>query len=253
MDYEDTCSEKNIDPVSHLARFLDKEREIEDYWNIVENNLKNSNIRLLFIADEIPSELQRIIEYLNEQMVSTEVLVMEVKQYTGQNLKTLISRVVGRTMKATDLKAENKKEWNREMLLDQIRERDYAGSASATARLLDWCEDKGYWIQYGKGAKVGSVNLGFTSVNADTYKFFELEPKYLRIVFYNLQKYPPFDDQKNRIDLLKRFNEIDGFAFNMEKTDTSSNTPLTGLSREENFEKFCDIYDWMINQIEENL
>ena len=119
MDYEDTCSEKNIDPVSHLARFLDKEREIEDYWNIVENNLKNSNIRLLFIADEIPSELQRIIEYLNEQMVSTEVLVMEVKQYTGQNLKTLISRVVGRTMKATDLKAENKGKWNNEQIINE--------------------------------------------------------------------------------------------------------------------------------------
>ncbi len=58
-------------------------------------------MRLVFVADEVPSELRRVIEFLNERMTPTEVIGIEVRQYVGDaGLKTLVPRVVGQTEQA---------------------------------------------------------------------------------------------------------------------------------------------------------
>jgi hypothetical protein len=55
---------------------------------------------MVFVADSIPEELQRIVEFLNEQMKQVDVLAVEVKQYVGQGLRTLVPRVFGMTAEA---------------------------------------------------------------------------------------------------------------------------------------------------------
>jgi hypothetical protein len=55
---------------------------------------------MLFVADETPPELQRIVEFLNEQMQAAEVLAIEIKQYVGEGHKTLVPRLIGQTAKA---------------------------------------------------------------------------------------------------------------------------------------------------------
>jgi hypothetical protein len=58
-------------------------------------------VRLIFVSDQIPSELRRVIEFLNERMSPTEVLGIEIKQYVGDgDLKTLVPRMVGQTEQA---------------------------------------------------------------------------------------------------------------------------------------------------------
>ena len=59
----------------------------------------------MFVADEIPRELRRIIEFLNEKMSSVEVLGVEIRQYRGEGISALVPRVVGQTESARDLKA----------------------------------------------------------------------------------------------------------------------------------------------------
>jgi hypothetical protein len=55
---------------------------------------------MVFVADIIPKELRRIVEFLNSQMSSAEVLAVEIRQYVGQGLKTLVPRVIGLTAEA---------------------------------------------------------------------------------------------------------------------------------------------------------
>jgi hypothetical protein len=55
------------------------EEGVDAYWARVGANLASGRLRLIFVADEIPAELKRIIEFLNEQMRPTEVLGVEVK------------------------------------------------------------------------------------------------------------------------------------------------------------------------------
>ena len=70
---------------------------VEDFWKKVEFNLRQGVIRLLFVGDELPRELRRIIEFLNEHMTSVEVLAIEITQYVGGSVRALVPRLVGQT------------------------------------------------------------------------------------------------------------------------------------------------------------
>ncbi|HAF15023.1 MAG TPA: hypothetical protein DCK93_20595 [Blastocatellia bacterium] len=62
------CKSSGLDPEEKLREFLEEEMEPEEFWQKAERNLKERRLRLLFVADKIPSELQSIVEFLNEQM-----------------------------------------------------------------------------------------------------------------------------------------------------------------------------------------
>ena len=61
--------------------------------------MPQGRLRLVFVGDEIPSELRRIVEFLNEQMATTQVLAIEIKQYVDTDGKhqTLVPRLLGQT------------------------------------------------------------------------------------------------------------------------------------------------------------
>lgn len=71
--------------------------EMEAYWAKVEENLHDGRVRLLFVADRLPAELRRVIEFLNDQMDKAEVLGIELVQYAGSNIKALVPRLIGQT------------------------------------------------------------------------------------------------------------------------------------------------------------
>ncbi len=55
-------------------------------------------MRLVFVADEIPQELLRIVEFLNSQMDPAEVLAVSVPQYVGDDdLTAYVPRLQGQT------------------------------------------------------------------------------------------------------------------------------------------------------------
>jgi hypothetical protein len=72
------------------------------FWDAVGSNLREGRIRLVFVADEIPATLKRLVEFLNEQMPRVEVLAVEIRQYraSGSNFGALVPRVVGQTSHA---------------------------------------------------------------------------------------------------------------------------------------------------------
>ena len=68
--FEDNCEKNGKDAEVELGRFLEDgvQDEItapETFWLTVRTNLQAGKIRLVFVADRIPAELQRIIEFLN--------------------------------------------------------------------------------------------------------------------------------------------------------------------------------------------
>ncbi len=74
--FEANCSG---DPEEVIGEFLGPEAEPEEFWQRVKTNLQAGKIRLLFVADEIPTVLRRIVEFLNAQMTQAEVLAVEIK------------------------------------------------------------------------------------------------------------------------------------------------------------------------------
>src|ERR1022692_4013059 len=78
------------------------ESAADAFWQAVGTNLREGQIRLVFVADEIPASLQRLVEFLNEQMPRVEVLALEIRQYraAGSSSGALVPRLIGPTSRA---------------------------------------------------------------------------------------------------------------------------------------------------------
>ncbi len=62
--------------------------------------MRAGKVRLIFVTDQIPAELRRIVEFLNQQMDPAKMLAAEIKQRAGQGMRSLVPRVVGQTVEA---------------------------------------------------------------------------------------------------------------------------------------------------------
>lgn len=112
-DFESTCATRGIDPMAETWRLLGggdegaDDDKVDQFWQQVSSNLRSGHMRLLFVADQIPAELRRIIEFLNERMNPTEVLGVEVRHYTGGGMRLVSPSVVGRTAVADQMKGRS--------------------------------------------------------------------------------------------------------------------------------------------------
>src|SRR5215216_5577204 len=103
-----TCVARDEEPSLALMDRLGPETDVEQFWEAARRNLRGGRVRLLFVADVIPSELRAIVEFLNRQMSPAEVLAVEVRQYVGGDderpMYTLVPRVIGQTEAAKQAK-----------------------------------------------------------------------------------------------------------------------------------------------------
>ena len=72
-----------------LAPDGEEEPDADGFWERVATNIAAARLRLLFVADDIPDPLERVVEFLNAQMARIEVLAVEIKQFNA------ISRQIG--------------------------------------------------------------------------------------------------------------------------------------------------------------
>ena len=89
------------------------EEEQDAFWAMADANLANGVLRLLFVADAIPRELRRIVEFLNAKTTDVEVLAVELKQFVNErsNLKAFVPRVIGQTEQNQSRKNLGKKKY----------------------------------------------------------------------------------------------------------------------------------------------
>jgi hypothetical protein len=64
-------------PAREIEELTSGSMDVESFWEQVKTNLHAGKVRLIFVADIVPLELQRIVEFLNSQLRSAEVLALE--------------------------------------------------------------------------------------------------------------------------------------------------------------------------------
>ena len=147
--FEQSCQGRSVDASAALAELLQVEEQLdaEIFWQQVAINLKARRMRLLFVADEIPDPLLRVVEFLNQQMPAVEVLAVEIKQYSGTERRTLVPRVLGRTAGAPPPKPVTPRtHLNRQSLLDAFTD---AADREVADRLLGIAADVGATLNWG--------------------------------------------------------------------------------------------------------
>lgn len=116
--FEEDARKRGKDPLDELNNLLrpDDETDAEDlaaeFWERAATNLAANRLRLLFVADEIPAELERVVKFLNEHTKDNlEVLAIEVKQYPGQFGDALVSRVIGQVDATVEKLSKSRNPW----------------------------------------------------------------------------------------------------------------------------------------------
>ncbi|MFO6451522.1 MULTISPECIES: hypothetical protein [unclassified Aeromicrobium] len=102
--FETTQAELGSDPRESVYELHgDPEVTIDEFFTRIGDNLRGGRIRMVFVADHIPDELRRIVEFLNEQLTPAEVFAVEVKQYRAQGYDgtVIVPAVYGRTAAAS--------------------------------------------------------------------------------------------------------------------------------------------------------
>ena len=148
--FEKSTNERGLDPSHELATLLqaDGEADADRFWRDVSTNLAARRLRLLFVADDIPDPLERVVEFLNGQMPGIEVLAVEIKQFRGKSTQTLVPRVIGRTA-APPVPVPKRLLLTRKSFLDGFVSDE---ARSVASRLLDVAQESGGTLQWGSSS-----------------------------------------------------------------------------------------------------
>jgi hypothetical protein len=207
---------------------------------------------MLFVADKIPAELRRIVEFLNEQMDPAEVLAVEIKHYAGQGWKSLIPRVNGQTEEATakeNPSAAAGKQWDEESFFQDLASRKGTEDVQIARKILEWAKQKMPRLWWGKGKQDGSFipimdhnNISYYPIAVWTYGKVEIQ-------FQWLQKRPPFNEDAKRKQLLDLLNQIPGVNIPENAITRRPNIPLSIFKNEAALNQFLGILEWTIKEI----
>jgi hypothetical protein len=248
------CERDGLDPDDVLGLFLgdDAEWEASEFWQAVKTNLQAGRVRLVFVADRIPSELRRIIEFLNDQMDPAEVMGVEVSQFVGEGQQALVPRVVGVTAEAERRKtvpASRGHRWDRESFFRELAAQRSADEVEATQRLHDWAEARGLDVKWGTGAKNGSFSPK-ARIGDDVAHLFSVYTDFNIQFSFGSMKLPPFDQLEGRRRLADRLGAvIPGLEFDDSKLSGwpfSGRAALTGVDQ---VEAFLSVWDWYLDEV----
>jgi hypothetical protein len=250
--FETTCQIQGLEIEQAITDFLGPETNPEDFWQRMKTNLQAGKVRLVFVADRIPSELQRIVEFLNVQMDPAEVLALEVKQYMGQGLKTLVPKIIGQTAAGLEKKSSGSREirqWDEPSFFQELKLRQGVEELKVARKILEWAQARNLRIWWGRGKKSGSFLPMFDYHGEKNFLISVWTYGNIEIQFQWMQTRPPFDKEAKRLELLHRLNELSGVSLPADSINRRPSLALLTLRNEAVLKQFLDTFDWVIQEI----
>lgn len=255
--FAETAGTQGREPEEVLSEFVDPKRyrDHEAFWRMVETNLRAGRLRLVFVADDIPAELQRIVEFLNGKMEEVEVLAVEIRQFVGEGVRALVPRVFGVTAKpgaGATLVAAGR--WDRTSFLSEV-EKHHPELVPIVERLLDWVTGLVPSIDWGQGKRSGSwipklrLNDGRQCALFRSWVDPKTQVATIQIPFNMLKDCPPFTELAKREELRRRLNKIDQVNIPEDKMEGEPTFPLAALRPENAFAEFQRIVEWIIAEM----
>ena len=207
----------------------------------------------MLLADEIPPELRRIVEFLNGQMDPAEVLAPEVRQYTGDSgLRTLVPRVVGQTAQSEQKKAtvahERGRRWDRASFLAALDEGHGAEVRGVAEGLLQWAEARGLRLWWGFGKIHGSF-FPMLDLDGEQHGTFAAWAPSGTVETRFKPMHAPFDTDERKRELLGRLKAIPSVLATVNSVSARPSFRMRLLADPAALRAFTDAFDWMLDEI----
>ena len=267
--FESRCQAEHLEPSAQIAQLLeargptDTEVETENstlaaplldaFWNQVDANIAQGEIRIVFLADRLPDELVRIIEYLNGEMRCAEVVGIELRHYQRDDLRFLVPRVVGLSAnKRSSRRARTgvTTRWDSESILDRIQKESGAKAAQVAECVMQWCDQRGFmrgFTRAGVGSFVPEVPLG-------KHKVWPVAISGYGVIKFQLDHLAHrgggMKSHEARLELIRRLNTIHGVNIGEDRVNGQPSIALSQIARSESMQKLIEILDWTASQIQ---
>ncbi|MDB5239768.1 MAG: hypothetical protein JWP57_393 [Spirosoma sp.] len=250
--FEATCKLKNLDPINEISNLIGISESIDNFWNRVNVNLKVGKLRLILVADIIPNEMKRIIEFLNGQMSPAEIIGIEIKQFVGQQTRTLVPKVVGQTsfsQSVKSVKTQNQISRDEVSYFEEMLKYSGPDKVKIARQIFDWAKEKNYTIDFGKGMLgLGSFipykSQNFSSKRLGIMPFAVWVKGSIEIYFQHYQNRPPFDSASMKLELLNRLNQIKGLNIPESAINRRPSFSLELLKEKYNYDIFVETFNW---------
>lgn len=239
-----------VEADEYLSEFLRDELTAAEFWDRVKGNLDAGRIRIVFVADAIPSELRRIVEFLDSQMSPARISAVEVKQFSGGGETALVPRVVGQTARADARKSVSAgRTWNRESFFTNLTERRPLEEVEAALRMYEWMEEKNLRFSWGSGKVDGSFQGMLDTPGAIHYTFVVVSSGRTEMRFASMRGKPIFGDRNLRLELLGRINALPGVDLPEDAIERYPSVPLASFTTEDALNAFLGTMDWYVEAI----
>lgn len=250
--FEEGCRQRGADPAREIETLLGPGGDPEGFWQRVKTNLQAGRVRMVFVADVIPPELRRIVEFLNGQMDPAEVLAVEIRQFVGQGLKTLVPRVIGQTVEAERKKGgsgKNEKQWDEASFFEDLKQRRGDKEAEVARTILAWAKKSVPRIWWGKGSKDGSFYPMLDYKGKQHWLISVWTYGRIYVQFQYMKGQPPFADEGKRLELRDRLNKIQGVEIPADGIIRQPMIPLAVLTDDAALKAFLSVLDWYIAEV----
>lgn len=250
--FEIECQASGLDPDTEVRHLCADGQDSESFWATAKTNLQAGRVRLVFVADVIPPELARVVEFLNQQMDPAEVLAVEIRQFVGEGRRTLVPRVLGQTAQAQQKKgtsADSGRQWDEPSFFAEMAALHGEGPTRTARQLLDWGTSRGLRIWWGKGAKSGSFFPMLRVNSVDHWTFAVWTYGTVEIQFQWMKDRGPFAPEDARRELRRRLIEIPGVQIPEYALDRRPSVKLSVLTGGDSLQRFLTVFDWYVDRI----
>ncbi len=247
--FESRCESEGLIPAKELSNLLSEDHDPNAFWQQVKTNLQAGRIRLVFVADEIPNELRRIVEFLNKHLDPVEVLAVEIKQFIGGGMKTLVPRVIGFVDK--DPSGGRKafpKTISESEFLRELNSKLSPLESRVAISILDWSRRHGMvdnFTMYQRGAAF----MPEARRGDGVYPFYVQTWGMLMVSISSLRRLPPFDDECRRDELLAKLQQLPGLIATEKARDGFPMIPLKQLAEKPILDKLLEILNWILTSL----
>jgi hypothetical protein len=138
--------------------------EPDQFFQRVEDNLREGQIRMVFFLEEAPWQLRSIVEFLNRQMERSEVLIVEARQYEDGDSRIVVPSLFGYTEEARRVKrtvtvtSQTRKKWDDESFRQAVSDRLDQESTQSMIDLYEFLNDLAPERKFGSSIN-GSVSF----------------------------------------------------------------------------------------------
>ena len=250
----DLWQKNTSQPDAAMNDFLES-TDIEDaetFWGLVDTKINANELRLMFVADRLSTPVVRIIEYLNEQVKTTEVIGVEVlphKNPNDLNVTAYVPTVRGRTTAVPASKGASERRTQADF--DQMLSSRHGEPALVGAlAFVEHAEQIGGFRTIGSDARNPRLYLNFKPAGGGkTFWPFAIYPSPGRVALQLrwLSHNPAFEDEDTRSEFVSRCSEAIGQPIDAPRLDGFPGFDVQVLTKPGVVDRLTEALRWCLS------